>query len=84
MFGIFVGDVGGLHSDRAKNSLVEEPLAARVTTFDLNIMHGEREIFPPRAAPPHVARERWPHPVPFIRIADALHRFVVQLCYLST
>ena len=83
MFVTFVVDVGGLHGDRAKNSLVEEPLGARVTTFDLNIMHGEREIFPPRPAPPQVARERWPHHVPFIRIADVLHRFVVQLCYLA-
>ena len=66
VFVTFVVDVGSLHSDRAKNSVAEEPLGARVTMFDVNIMHGEREIFTPRAAPPQVARERWPHHVPFI------------------
>ena len=84
MFVTFVGDVGGLHGDRAKNSVAEEPFGALVTMLDLNIMHGEGEIFPSGAAPPQVARERWPHHVPFIRVADVLHRLVVQFCYLST
>ena len=79
----FVVDVHGLHGHRAKNSPSEEPSGARVTPLDVNIMHGEGEILPPGPAPPKVARERWPDHVPFIRIADGSHRFVVQLCYLA-
>ena len=73
----FVVDVGSLHGYRAKNSPLEEPLGARFTPLDVYIMHGEGEILPPGPAPPKVARERWPDHVPFIRIADGSHRFVV-------
>ena len=79
----FVADVDSLHGYGAKNSPSEEPLGARVIPSDVNIMHGEGEIFPPRPAPPKVARERWPDLIPFIRIADVHHRFIVQVCYLA-
>ena len=71
------------HGNGAKNSLPEGPLGPRFTPLHIDVVHRQCEVLSRRSAPPQVAGESGSDQVPFIGIADSLHRFLIQVLYLA-